>query len=78
MICTGSYGNCDRDAVCYLTQTLPTHADGEGRATVIAGPRGRYLAEHQPDGARCVDCALHELDATLTAACQDKQTAAIR
>lgn len=78
MICTASHGNCDRDAVCYLTQALPTHPDSEGRATVIAGPRGRFLAEYQPDGARCIDCALDELDGALTAACQEKQTAAIR
>jgi hypothetical protein len=62
-------GYCDREATVYVYGRFGRHADAEGRVTIVAGPRGRWLAEHQPDGARCIDHALDEVEA-LTVACR--------
>lgn len=65
--CTAGHGQCDRDAVAYVFGEFGTHPGQEGRMTVVAGPRGRWLAEHHPSGARCVDHALDDLEALTTA-----------
>lgn len=67
VLCTADQGYCDRPAVAYIFGRFPTTPDAEGRMTIVAGRRGRWLAERQPDGARCVDHALEELEALADA-----------
>lgn len=72
--CTAEQGQCDRDAVAYVFGRLGACPDQEGRMTVVAGPRGRWLADKHPDGARCVDHALDDLEALVTATLEGAPT----
>lgn len=67
MICTADDGLCEREATAYVYGRFGAGPDEEGRMTIVAGPRGRWLADKQPVGARCVEHALDDLESLSTA-----------
>jgi hypothetical protein len=70
MNCTSELGWCDRPAVVYVfgNGTNPLHR----RLTFIGAERGGALSRMTPDGARCADHAVEELEAMLQVEAQHR------
>lgn len=58
-LCCGNHGQCDAVATIYVWSTYA--APTGSRYNTILGPAALSAIERNPLGARCIDCAIDDL-----------------